>query len=77
MDMVIIRNYFLPYYINKFFTVGIIYLKEERIEYKGNWLDDKKHGEGILINKKTNYSYSGNWINDEPESPYIIYYFFF
>lgn len=53
---------------NLFYYVGELFLKQEKIIYKGEWLNNKRHGQGTLINNKTSYSYSGNWINDAPES---------
>ena len=37
--------------------------------YEGEWVDDKKHGNGILIFNRNTEKFIGNFINDHPGGP--------
>ena len=53
---------------NMYSSEGILYYDNQGY-YKGEWLNNKKHGKGILLFPKQldSLSYNGTWINDVPQ----------
>ena len=44
-----------------------------REKYNGDWINDKKEGNGIYIFKIENKKFKGNWLNDNFINGEIIY----
>ena len=66
------------YYIGQFSNnlrngKGIVYYKNGSIKYEGDFVNDKKEGNGKYINKLGDY-YIGEWKEDEKNGKGIDYY---
>lgn len=46
---------------------------EYQVEYQGNFVDDKRNGEGVIVYKNGD-QYEGEWINDKRHGEGTIYY---
>ena len=52
---------------------GKVYTYSDGSKYKGDWLENKRHGYGIWI-RPDGVKYEGEWENDKPDGQGTIYY---